>query len=49
VKKYKTQWVLYPVEFVAGALILVGMAVVGLVRSVTLLPDWRRYKRIREI
>lgn len=40
---------IYPLEVVAGALIFLAMVGAGLIRSLTLLRDWSRYKRIREI
>jgi hypothetical protein len=45
----KKELFLYPVEVVLGALILLGMATAGLAKSITLLPDWQRYRRIRSI
>jgi hypothetical protein len=40
---------LYPLEVVLGAFIALGMVGAGLIRSLTLFGDWRRYKKIREI
>jgi hypothetical protein len=45
----RNKFILYPVEFLCGVGIVAMMAVTGLVKSVTLLPDWQRYKKIRNI
>jgi hypothetical protein len=45
----RNKLIVYPMEFLAGVGIVAMMAVTGLVKSVTLLPDWRRYKKIRNI
>lgn len=45
----RNKFIVYPMEFLCGVGIVAMMAVTGLVKSVTLLPDWRRYKKIRNI
>jgi hypothetical protein len=45
----RNKFIVYPMELLAGVGIVAMMAVSGLVRSVTLFSDWRRYKKIRNI
>ncbi len=45
----KNKLIVYPMELLAGIGIVAMMAVTGLVKAVTLLPDWQRYKKIRNI
>jgi hypothetical protein len=45
----RNKLIVYPMELLAGAGIVAMMALRGLLKSATLLPDWRRYKRIRNI
>lgn len=45
----KNKLIVYPMELLAGIGIVAMMAVTGLVKAVTLLPDWRRYKKISSI
>ena len=40
---------IYPLEVVMGAFIALAMVGAGLARSLTLLRDWGRYKKMREI
>jgi hypothetical protein len=45
----RNKLIVYPMELLAGVGIVAMMAITGLVKSVTLLADWRRYKKIRNI
>jgi hypothetical protein len=45
----RNKLIVYPMELLAGVGIVAMMAVTGLVKSVTLLSDWQRYKKIRNI
>jgi hypothetical protein len=45
----RNKLIVYPMELLAGVGIVGMMAITGLLKSVTLLSDWRRYKKIRNI